>query len=151
MYKIVKNVDDLAMKILYYKELSIPSNQGIDIFLNGVMLKPGSKLLSSIHWFPSDNVKILVFVRSFLVQPGVVYRPFLPSDYKLIELPFIIGSDNTYIDLLGRDDTVTQINSIITERVQLKQKFSPIIINARPGMGKTYLLSMMGLQKLKPE
>jgi len=59
------------------------------------------------------------------------------------------------LTLLGRDDVVKQINNIVlpdpNDRRVRRQKYWPIIVSTSRGMGKTFLLKMIGMQKMKAE
>jgi hypothetical protein len=60
---------------------------------------------------------------------------FQPSNYSL-EFPFFekMAKEN-HIDILGRDDVITNINSILHDRLD-KDKYWPIIISTSRGMGQ---------------
>lgn len=75
---------------------------------------------------------------------------FDPSKYSL-EFPFFETkeSDN-HIEILGRDDVIKKINSIIDGRLN-KDKYWPIIISTSRGMGKTFLLKKFGMQRIKDD
>lgn len=74
--------------------------------------------------------------------------PFQPSKYSL-EFPFFETKDSdNYIDILGRDDVIAEINSIMDDRLN-KDKYWPVIISTSRGMGKTFLLKKFGMQKIK--
>jgi len=74
--------------------------------------------------------------------------PFEPSKYKL-EYPFFVEDDSDKdIDLLGRDDVIQEINSIISDRAY-RNKYFPIVISTSRGMGKTFLLKKFGRQEIK--
>ena len=78
----------------------------------------------------------------------VDFPSFDPSRYSL-EFPFfeLKDSDN-HIDILGRDDVIENINTIIGTRLIL-EKYKPIIISTSRGMGKTFLLKKFGMQQIK--
>jgi hypothetical protein len=76
----------------------------------------------------------------------------VPSFQRLnysLEFPFFEEeeSDN-HIDILGRDDVIKKINSIIYDRLD-KDKYWPVIISSSRGTGKTFLLKKFGMQKIK--
>ena len=74
--------------------------------------------------------------------------PFQPSKYSL-EFPFFETKDSdNYIDILGRDNVITKINTIMDDRLN-KDKYWPVIISTSRGMGKTFLLKKFGMQKIK--
>ena len=74
--------------------------------------------------------------------------PFQPSKYSL-EFPFFETKDSdNYIDILGRDDVIKKINSIVDDRLN-KDKYWPVIISTSRGMGKTFFLKKFGMQKIK--
>ena len=73
--------------------------------------------------------------------------PFDPTAYQ-ISFPFSESNGETYLPLLGRDKLVKKINDIASFS---HPKYQPIIISTSRGMGKTFLLKMIGLQKMKPE
>ena len=73
---------------------------------------------------------------------------FQPSKYSL-ELPFFEEKDSDkHIDILGRDDVIKNINSIMHNRLN-KGKYWPVIISTSRGMGKTFLLKKFGMQQIK--
>ena len=73
---------------------------------------------------------------------------FQPSNYSL-EFPFFETKDSdNHIDILGRDNVITDINSILHNRLN-KEKYWPIIISTSRGMGKTFLLKKFGMQQIK--
>ena len=80
--------------------------------------------------------------------------PFDPASYQIF-FPFFVHNGESYLTLLGRDDVVKQINSIVlldpNNRLAQRQKYWPIIISTSRGMGKTFLLKMIGMQKMKAE
>ena len=76
-------------------------------------------------------------------------------NYEII-FPFFEPNGESYLNLLGRDSVVEAINEIIlpypeNRRKMKRQKYWPVIISTSRGMGKTFLLKMIGLQKVKPE
>ena len=69
--------------------------------------------------------------------------------------PFFESVNDGYLSffkkqaLVGRDDVVQQINTIIGNRGQ--DKYQPIIISTSRGMGKTFLMKCVGSQNVKEE
>ena len=67
--------------------------------------------------------------------------------------PFFESVNDGYLSffkkqaLVGRDDVVQQINTIIGNRGQ--DKYQPIIISTSRGMGKTFLMKCVGSQNVK--
>ena len=78
------------------------------------------------------------------------FPPFVPPQTPQVVFPFFAPNGESYLNLLGRDDVVKRINDI-TDREQPRQKYWPIIISTSRGMGKTFLLKMIGMQKVKEE
>jgi hypothetical protein len=73
---------------------------------------------------------------------------FQPSNYSL-EFPFFEKKDSdNHIDILGRDDAIKNINSIMHNRLN-KDKYWPVIISTSRGLGKTFLLKKFGMQQIK--
>jgi hypothetical protein len=79
---------------------------------------------------------------------------FDPNSYQ-ISYPFFEPNGESFLTLLGRDDVVNDINNVVlpdpNNRRVKSQKYMPIIISTSRGMGKTFLLKMIGMQKLKAE
>ena len=74
--------------------------------------------------------------------------PFQPSNYSL-EFPFFETKDSdNHLDILGRDDVIKKINSIMDNRTN-KDKYLPVVISTSRGMGKTFLLKKFGMQHIK--
>jgi len=73
---------------------------------------------------------------------------FQPSKYSL-EFPFFETKDiDNHIDILGRDDLIKKVNSIMHNRLN-KDKYWPVIISTSRGMGKTFFLKKYGMQQIK--
>jgi hypothetical protein len=73
---------------------------------------------------------------------------FQPSNYSL-EFPFFETKERDYyIDILGRDNVIIKINSILHNRLNMDKYRSFIICTSR-GMGKTFLLKKFGMQHIK--
>ena len=79
---------------------------------------------------------------------------YYPTSYD-VQFPFFESNGDSYLPLLGRDDVVCSINNITlpdpNNRLSRRQKYWPIIISTSRGMGKTFLLKMIGMQKVKEE
>ena len=76
--------------------------------------------------------------------------PFDPAKYKGVKFLFMEAENGeSYLNTLGRDDIINNINTNIHDLST--QKYRPIIISTSRGMGKTFLLKVIGMQKLKPE
>jgi hypothetical protein len=77
----------------------------------------------------------------------VDFPPFEPSKYK-VEFPFFEEKEcDNEIQILGRDDVILKIKSLIDGRYM--DKYKPIVISTSRGMGKTFLLKKFGTQKVK--
>jgi hypothetical protein len=89
-----------------------------------------------------------------MIDLDAIILTFDPLDYN-ITFPFFQSNGESYLNLLGRDDVVKQINTIVlpdpNNRLARRQKYWPIIISTSRGMGKTFLLKMIGMQKMKAE
>ena len=77
-----------------------------------------------------------------------VPNKFNPEAYQ-VDFLFLQGNGERYLTLLDRDEIVTQINWIAVK--SSPPKFSPIVISTSSGMGKTFLLKMIGLQRVPAE
>ena len=80
--------------------------------------------------------------------------PYDSNRYRL-SFPFFEQNGESFLNLLGRDEVVKKINLITlpnpNNRQVTRQKYWPIVISTSRGMGKTFLLKMIGMQKLKPD
>jgi hypothetical protein len=90
-----------------------------------------------------------------IVGQATEFPPFDASTYQL-SFPLLEAKNGEmYLTLLGRDDVVKTINNVImyvTSNVAIQTpKYSPIIISTSRGMGKTFLLKMIGMQKVKED
>jgi hypothetical protein len=83
-----------------------------------------------------------------------LFPAYDPSPYQVF-FPFFESNGESYLTLRGRDDVVKQINDTVQfdpkNRRVVRQKYWPIVISTSRGMGKTFLLKMIGLQKVKDE
>jgi hypothetical protein len=81
------------------------------------------------------------------------FPPFVAPENPHVLFPFFEANGDTDLTLLGRDDVVKKINDITlpdsNDRNNRRQKYWPIIISTSRGMGKTFLLKMIGMQKVK--
>lgn len=80
---------------------------------------------------------------------------FEPEEYK-ISFPFFEMNGESFLTLVGRDEVVQKINSIVNnyysnDPQSVPQKYHPIVVSTSRGMGKTFLLKMIGMQKVKKE
>jgi len=80
--------------------------------------------------------------------------PLFDSSTYRVSFPLLEAMNGEmYLTLLGRDDVVREINQItlyVPSNVTASTpKFSPIIISTSRGMGKTFLLKMLGMQKVE--
>ena len=80
---------------------------------------------------------------------------FNPSNYE-VSFPLLAAKNGEmFLTLLGRDDVVKKINDLVlyvpSYPTVNTPKYSPIIISTSRGMGKTFLLKMIGMQKVKQE
>ena len=78
-------------------------------------------------------------------KPPEIFRPFNPAEYKM-ELKTFAKNGENHLTLLDRDEIVEQINKIVMRRTPTK--YEPIVISTSRGMGKTFLLKMIALQKV---
>jgi hypothetical protein len=89
------------------------------------------------------------------VVMDIDFSPFDPASYQTTFFPFFEPNGDSYLTLLGRDDGVNKINDIVlpdpNNRGVLRQKYWPIIISSSRGMGKTFSIKMIALQKIKAE
>ena len=69
--------------------------------------------------------------------------PFVPPVTPNVIFPFFEPNGESYLTMLGSDDMVYRINDITCP--MWRQKYRPIIISTSRGMGKTFLLKMIGL------
>ena len=80
-------------------------------------------------------------------------KPFNPTEYK-ISFPFFEPNGEAFLSLLDRDKIVRRINRIAMPGPADTQfrtpKYQPIIISTSRGMGKTFLMKMIALQKVPP-
>ena len=72
-------------------------------------------------------------------------KPFNPTQYK-ISFPFFEPIGEAYLTLVDREHVVAKINEAIMENRQFG-KLRPIITTSR-GMGKTFLMKMIALQRV---
>ena len=83
------------------------------------------------------------------------FPPFVPPAEPQVMFPFFQPNGESFLTLLGRDDVLERINEILLpvpqDRQMRPQKYWPIIISTSRGMGKTFLLKMVGMQKVKAE
>lgn len=93
--------------------------------------------------------RILFVIYSFYFQDP----PYDPQNYPGVQFHFFTPGEEHFLDLLGRDDVLSKINRTVRPpRFQNKPlKAQPIIISTSRGMGKTFLLKMVGMQKVKDE
>ena len=78
---------------------------------------------------------------------------FVPPETPQVVFPFFAPNGESFLTLLDRDDVVKEINGItrpvLNDRNMRRQKYWPIIISTSRGMGKTFLLKMIGMQKVE--
>jgi hypothetical protein len=75
---------------------------------------------------------------------------FQPSNYSL-EYPFFDSKiSDEHIEILGRDDVIIKINSIINNRLN-NDKYCPVIISTSRGMGRSFLLRKFGMQQIRED
>ena len=80
-----------------------------------------------------------------------VFKAFDRKSFKLL-FPFFLANGDSYLTLLNRDAVLTEIKNIFPDnRSTGLQKYQPIIISTSKGMGKTFLLKMIGSQKIGRE
>ena len=83
--------------------------------------------------------------RLSLRQDQSASKTFSPTEYK-IEFPFFRSNGEEYLSLLDRDDIVNEINEVASRKNTIK--YTPIVISTSRGMGKTFLMKMIALQKV---
>jgi Cdc6-like AAA superfamily ATPase len=89
-----------------------------------------------------------LLIELLILDMDVDMPSFQPSKYSL-EFPFFETKDiDNHIDILGRDDLIKKVNSIMHNRLN-KDKYWPVIISTSRGMGKTFFLKKYGMQQIK--
>ena len=85
----------------------------------------------------------------------IVFPPFVPPAEPKVKFPFFDPNGESFLTLLGRDNLLKEINRLIlpvsNSRWSRPQKYMPIIISTSRGMGKSFFLKMIGMQKVKAE
>ena len=85
---------------------------------------------------------------------AIAFPPFDPKSYQ-VSFPFFVPNGESHLNLLERDNVVAEINEVVLPnrktRSNKNEKYWPIIISTSRGMGKTFLLKMVGMQKVKKE
>ena len=87
-----------------------------------------------------ENTLLLIKSLKFTAQS------FNPKEYK-ISFPFFESNGEAYLTLVDREHVVSKINDVIMDHKQFG-KFRPIIISTSRGMGKTFLMKMIALQRV---
>ncbi|KAJ3338798.1 hypothetical protein HDU83_007910 [Entophlyctis luteolus] len=116
----------------------------------GVTANTALVIKSQLPVFPN---KAAIDVNGDPLKAGamkVLVPTFDPTSYRL-EFPFFVSPDSDeHLTLLGRDEVVRRINQVIDNRSEWA-KYMPLIISTSRGMGKTFLLKMIGSQRLQQE
>ncbi len=88
-------------------------------------------------------------------RAGASFPPFDSSTYQ-VSFPLLEAMNGEmYLTLLGRDHVVQEINDIavyVPSNIAIcAPKYSPVVISTSRGMGKTFLLKMIAMQRVKQE
>ena len=83
-------------------------------------------------------------LQASLVSSVADLPEFDVNSYK-VSFPFFAPNGERYLTVLNRDDVFWSLKNV--SRDMNSQKFKPIIISTSRGMGKTFLLKMIGEQK----
>ena len=93
-----------------------------------------------------ENTLLLIKSMKLTVPNQYVPKPFNPTEYK-ISFPFFEPNGEAYLTLVDREQVLSKINDAIMDNKQFG-KYRPIIISTSRGMGKTFLMKMIALQRV---
>jgi len=153
MGEIEKQIRDISMQISAVGALLVKaewSSEERDLYGDKAQLRNEEALLMKEEYQ-------LRYEKLFLLESNIKKRrlipslpSFDPSKYS-VKFPFFEPNGEAFLTLLGRANVITKINDIIDRHcgpLATSQKLFPIVICTSRGMGKTFLLKMIGLQRV---
>jgi hypothetical protein len=138
---------DVQMYKNFHKLLDLLFSTGFQDISYSLLASPSKYValhkLSITDWYKKVHDKKL----SESLYNMLHETTFSGENYQ-VRFPFFPPNGESYMTLFERDDVLQSINEIASSESRL-QKYTPIIISTTRGMGKTFLLKMLALQRVE--
>ena len=140
----IVNEESLAVNSLLGKRIADWSVEELQKYESVDRLRKARDLVEARQQTLLDIQK-LALQQSVDVSENV--KDFEPDSFE-VDFPFLQLNEDKYLTLVDRDEILREINDVALE--PRAPKYTPIVISTSRGMGKTFLLKMIGLQKVPP-